>query len=309
VTVAFNGEHELPRQLDALRRQSHPICEIIVVDNASSDGTLPMLRARYPYVTVLNLTTNEGVGGGYAAGLAYAAIQKKYDWIWLLDQDSIPREDALERLLQGLNFVDVDRESIGILASLPIHPGTNTLYPGSVWLNGWHRKAPDPSALPISFVDAVISSGSLVRRQAVEQAGLPRADFFMDFVDLEHCLRLRRHGYKIAVVRDSVLNHAIGSPRHIHLPLGTRAWRDHIPWREYYKARNEVFTIWNYYPGWRSKYSVVHRLSKHAIGILLFGKAKRACLKMMYLGVMDGRAGRLGIRTFAQPDTTASTPR
>jgi GT2 family glycosyltransferase len=296
VTIAFNGADVLSTQLDALRRQSHPVDEVIVVDNASSDGTLPMLRARYPDVTILNLSTNAGVGGGYAEGLSYAAIHKKYDWIWLLDQDSVPRCDALERLLQSLDMVDSNRENIGILASLPILPETKTVYPGSVWLNGSHRKAPDPGLSPISFVDAVISSGSLVRREAIEKAGLPRADFFMDFVDLEHCLRLRRHGYKIAVVRDSVLDHAIGSPRHISLPLGTRAWRDHVPWREYYKARNEVFTIWNYYPGWRSRLSVVRRLSKHAIGVLLFGKAKRECLRMMYLGVEDGRSGKLGIR-------------
>jgi GT2 family glycosyltransferase len=296
VTIAFNGERVLPRQLRALRRQSHPIDEIVVVDNASSDNTLGVLSTDYPEVTVLRLATNAGVGGGYAAGLSYAAIQKKHDWVWLLDQDSVPREDALERLLQGLDLVDAARESIGILASVPVHPETRTVYPGSIWRNGWHRRAPDPSQHPASLVDAVISSGSLVRREAIEQAGLPRADFFMDFVDVEYCLRLGQHGFKIAVIRDSVLDHAIGNPRMVPLLVGSRAWRDHLPWREYYKTRNEVFTIWNYFSEWRPRFSAVHRLLKHALGILLFGRQKGACLRMMYLGVVDGRSGRLGIR-------------
>jgi GT2 family glycosyltransferase len=295
VTISFNGKDVLPTQFDALRRQSHPIAEIVVVDNASSDGTVSMIRTRYPEITILSLSMNTGVGGGYATGLLYTAIQKKYDWVWLLDQDSVPHEDALERLLEGLNFVATERENVGILASLAVHPETKTVYPGLVWRNGW-RRAPDPTCFPSLFVDAVISSGSLVRREAVAQAGLPRADFFMDFVDLEHCLRVRRHGYKIVMVRDSVLDHVIGRPRNIRLLLGTRKWRDHVPWREYYKARNEVFTIWNYYPGWRPKYSVIHRLLMHAVGIILFGNAKRACLRMMYLGIVDGMSGKLGIR-------------
>ncbi len=254
-----------------------------------------MLRDLYPQVTVLRLGKNTGVGGGYADGLSYAALQKKYDWIWLLDQDSVPREDALERLLQGLDLAAIRDESIGILASLPVHPETKKVYSGLLWRNGW-RRAPDPTQQPVSFVDAVISSGSLIRREAIEMAGLPRADFFMDFVDFEHCLRLRRHGYKIAMIRDSVLDHAIGTPRRVPFFLGSWAWLDHVPWREYYKTRNEVFTIWTYYPGVVSKYSVIRRLARHALGILFFGKSKGRCLKMMYLGTVDGRAGRLGIR-------------
>jgi len=82
------------------------------------------------------------------------------------------------------------------------------------------------------------------------------------------------------------------------MPGITRVWADHVPWREYYKARNEVFTTWNLYPNWQSKLSVVRRFTRHALGILLFGKEKLACLKMMYLGIVDGRAGRLGIRNF-----------
>lgn len=152
------------------------------------------------------------------------------------------------------------------------------------------------------FVDGVISSGSLIRRKAIEKAGPPRADFFIDYIDLEHCLRLRRCGYKIAIVRRSILEHALGDPKLVRMPGFTRVWADHVPWREYYKARNEVFTIWSLYPGWRSKLSVVRRFTRHALGILLFGREKRACLKMMYLGIIDARAGRLGIRNFDDPD-------
>ena len=75
VTVAYNAERILSRQMDALRRQSRPLDEIIVVDNGSTDGTEAMLIKRYPDVTVLRMKQNLGAAGGWAAGLEYAVLK------------------------------------------------------------------------------------------------------------------------------------------------------------------------------------------------------------------------------------------
>lgn len=309
VTVAFNGESLLRRHLDSLLQQSRPLNEIIVVNNASSDGTLRLLREHYPQVTVLDLPTNSGVGGGYASGLDYAAKTGRHDWVWLFDQDSAPKKDGLERLLGGLERLGSDGGRVAILAPLCVHQKTKLSYPGLLWRNGWQKARLDGADNGISFVDAVISSGTLIRTQALKEAGLPRADFFIDYVDFEHCLRLRRHAYEIAVVHDSLLEHEMGDPREVDIAGFSRVWADHAPWREYYLARNEIFTIWTYFPHWRAKLSVARRLFRHGLGAALFGKQKLACLKMMCLGISDGRAGRLGIRFLEQPELPRSTPR
>jgi rhamnosyltransferase len=147
-------------------------------------------------------------------------------------------------------------------------------------------------------VDSVISSGTLVRREAVEKAGVPREDLFMDFVDHEYCLRLRRAGYQIAIISASQLEHEIGSMQQNTFLGIHHAWSRHAPWREYYMARNEVFTIWKYFPNWRSKWFTARRLMRHAVAILLFGKQRVSCLRMMWEGYRDGLAQRLGIRSF-----------
>jgi GT2 family glycosyltransferase len=299
ITVATNAAHLLPRQLDALRRQVRKIDEIVVVDNASTDDTLRLLATEYPEVTVLSLPENGGVGGAFAAGLAYTTA--KHNWNWLLDDDSVPLSDGLEQLLGGLQSLE-GTENIAILAPMGVHEETQCVYPGYLWRHGLRRSGMETAKEGVSFVDIVISSGTLVRTEAIERVGLPRADFFMDFVDIELCLRLRRHGYRIAVVSSCRLDHAIGTPRRINLFGFRRAWSDHVPWREYYITRNEIFTIWAYYPDWRTKSSILRRLMRHATGITLFGKQKRRCLKMMYRGFLDGRAGRLGIRVL--PDET-----
>ncbi len=296
VTVAYNGAQVLPRHLDALMRQTQTIDEIVVVNNASTDDTLNLLAARYPEITVLNLPENGGVGGGLAAGLAYTALTKKYDWVWLFDQDSIPTSNGLELLLSGLVHLDGKGDRAAILAPVCVNPETRMTCPGLSWRSGRLLPTPADPNQPITLVDLVISSGSLIRREAVEAVGLPRADFFMDFVDYEHCLRLRRHGFEIAVVRDSLLHHVLGEPSTFNILGRTKYWTDHVPWREYYMTRNEIFTIWQYYPKWRAKGFVLYRLARHALDVLLFGKRKLACFGMMFRGFRDGRAGKLGVR-------------
>ena len=299
VTVAYNGVRVLPRHLDGLEKQSRQLDEIIVVNNASTDMTSELLKARYPKITVLNQPENGGVGGGFAVGLAYAAIQKQYDWIWLFDQDSVPKADALEVLLSALQPLE-NAASTAILAPVGVNEESDLAYSGHVWRNGLRPVTGKAAEQEICFVDAVISSGTLIRREAVERVGLPRADFFMDFVDYEYCLRLRHQGYTIAVVSASHLDHAIGDPLRVTAFGLQKVWTYHPPWREYYMTRNQIFTVWNYYPDWKAKSATMLQLLRHLIALLLFGKRKLACLKMIFRGVSDGLSGRLGIRPFGR---------
>ncbi len=296
VTVVYNGADVLRRHLESLKGQSRQLDEIVVVNNASTDGTRDLLANEYPEVTVINLPTNGGVGGGLAAGLSYAALQQRHDWIWLFDQDSVPGTACLERLLSGFQQIDGKDQPIGILAPICANRETGMTYPGLSWHGRHFAPARVASDRPVTFVDMVITSGSLMRLEAVEAAGLPRADFFMDFVDYEHCLRLRRHRFQVAVVRDSILDHSIGAPTTFRILGRTKSWADHVPWREYYMARNETFTMWKYSSALATKSFVMYRLAQHALGILFFGKQKWSCLRMMWRGFLDGRAGRLGLR-------------
>jgi len=296
VTVVYNGEHVIPHHLNAILAQSHRVDEIIIVNNASTDPTSSMLARLYPQATVLTLPRNEGVGGGYAAGLRYA-IERGHDWVWQFDQDSIPATDALATLLDGLERYSATNDGVAIVAPKCINLATGREYPGLRWQNRW-KTVGFENPIGVEFVDAVISSGSLLRCKAIEQVGMPRADYFIDYIDMEYCLRLRRSGYKIAVIRHSILEHAVGEPRVFNIAGYKQHWADHVPWREYYKTRNEIFTVWQFQPQWAAKYSAVRRLTRHALGILLFGREKIACLRMMCLGARDGLAGRLGIRPF-----------
>jgi len=296
VTVTYNGARVIERHLEALKRQSYKVDEIIVVNNASTDGLPQLLATKFPEITVVNLPENRGVGGALSAGIEYAAGTKKYDWVWLFDDDSIPGDDTLELLLAGLHQFNGDAGRLATLAPVCQDEATKMSFPGLMWQRGRIVKAPIKSDQSVTLVDLVVSSGTLIRREAIEAVGLPRADFFMDFVDFEHCLRLRQHGFRIGMVRDSHLNHAVGEPTTFKILGRTIHWTDHAPWRRYYITRNEVFTIWRHYGSWRARAFFFGRFAWITLCLFLFGKQKLACFRMMYRGFLDGRSGRLGMR-------------
>jgi rhamnopyranosyl-N-acetylglucosaminyl-diphospho-decaprenol beta-1,3/1,4-galactofuranosyltransferase len=295
VTVAYNAAGLLPRQLEALLRQTHPLQEIIVVDNASTDGTVEMLSPQFPLVTVLRMKENVGMGGGLAAGMAYASLKKGHDWVWTFDHDSVPNDDALQTLLDGAESLG-DIQELGIMAALPVHQGTGDCYHPLFWNDGFVKPSEEQRRQPIWFADLVISSGCLVRREVVQKVGLPRADFFIDFVDFEYCLRARAQGYKVAIVPGAKFDHEIGHTREVWLPGRSRLWWTQAPFREYYLTRNLAYIAWWLYPNQRTKAFAIRYLARRAGGVLLFSSNKLACLRKMAQGLWDGRQASLGIR-------------
>jgi rhamnopyranosyl-N-acetylglucosaminyl-diphospho-decaprenol beta-1,3/1,4-galactofuranosyltransferase len=307
LTTAYNAAHLLPRQLDALLAQSRALQEIVVVDNGSTDGTSDLLASLYPQVKVLKMLANAGAAGAWAAGLEYAALQRRHDWVWAFDDDSVPDTDALDRMLatakllppstpgEGANGDGLE-DRLGMLAMLPVHAGSRECYPPLLWQEGFRRPTSEEMRQPVWFADLAIASGLMVRRKLVEHIGLPRADFFMDFFDFEYCLRARARGYRIAVVTAAKLEHEIGAARRVRLGSFSALWPDHAPWREYYMSRNLTYAVWSLYPSARAKRFALRHLARHAGGVLLFGRNKLACLKKSCQGFADGRRARLGIR-------------
>jgi GT2 family glycosyltransferase len=297
VTTAFNARQFLPHQMDALKRQTRPLQEMVVVDNGSTDGTSEMLGERYPEVTVLRMPKNLGAAGAWAAGLEYAALKKRHDWICTFDDDSIPGESVLQSLIDVVESRRSEEgEPIGMVSTLPVHVETGTCYPPLLWREGFVKPSAELLRQPVWFADLAFASGCMVRREVVEQIGLPRSDFFMDFFDFEYCLRARSHGYKIAVATQVQLAHEVGHARQVRLPGYSRLWPNHAPWREYYITRNMAYAAWWLYPTAKTKRFTLRHLARHACGSLLFGSNKFACIKKMAQGFWDGRRAQLGIR-------------
>ena len=199
VVVTFNRKQLLSECLDALLQQSVPLDAIYIVDNGSTDGTKDFLEEQgylgQPSIRYLALTHNTGGAGGFHAGMA-AALQDGHHWVWVMDDDTEPYLDALEKMHVWKQYPEVvaianrkvDRQGI------QTRDGLRLLSKGS--------SASKPYTL-IRFSSFV---GLLIRVSTMKMIGLPRPEFFIHNDDTEYCLRLRSIG-DIAFANDSVVAH------------------------------------------------------------------------------------------------------
>jgi rhamnopyranosyl-N-acetylglucosaminyl-diphospho-decaprenol beta-1,3/1,4-galactofuranosyltransferase len=191
VIVTYNRRELLLEALAAVRSQSREPEQVIVVDNASTDGTAAAVRRGHPSVRLAELTRNTGGAGGFAAGAALA-LAAGADLIWFMDDDTVPEPDALLELL-----------------------GARSRYPGPppalvasrvVWTDGRAHPMNTPRVKPLATkpeLRAAATAGCLPIRSAsfvsvlvdaglCRQRGLPQADYFLWNDDFEFTTRLLR---------------------------------------------------------------------------------------------------------------------
>lgn len=207
--IAYNDADVIDRSLAALRAQTHPLTEILLVDNCSTDGTLD--RAIPPDVTVVRHPQNVGPGGA-ARTAAQHALDGGFDWVWTLDADSAPRRDALETLIAFYRGMSQElQQEIGWIGSLPVSAQDGEPLHGWNFTPGSHEQAGPPLEGELAYECELNRwSGILFRVAVVKEVGLPNEYFYgWDMSDFEYCYRIKRAGYRAFVHTGSVLDHDI----------------------------------------------------------------------------------------------------
>jgi GT2 family glycosyltransferase len=193
VVVTWNRRELLAESVAALRAQTHPPVAIVVVDNASTDGT-DVALASESGLDVVRLEKNTGGAGGFAVGIEQALTHEP-DLVWLLDDDTIPTPDAARELVgPWRTYAGPGGHRPAVLASKVVwtdgrdHPmNTPRRKPGAGQAES--ARAEQVGAVPIrsaSFV-SIMCDAALVRER-----GLPLADYFLWNDDFEYSTRLIR---------------------------------------------------------------------------------------------------------------------
>ncbi|HET7247578.1 MAG TPA: glycosyltransferase, partial [Streptosporangiaceae bacterium] len=183
----------LLESLAAVLAQTRAPDKVIVVDNASEDGTAAAVRDQFPSVHLAGLRRNSGGAGGFAGGMALA-LADGADLIWLMDDDTVPEPGALSALLNARDRMAAQERLPALVASQVLwtdgreHP-MNTPRRKPFAARAERLAAAAVGCVPIrsaSFVSILVDAAECRRR------GLPRADYFLWNDDFEFTTRLLR---------------------------------------------------------------------------------------------------------------------
>src|SRR5690606_4998983 len=120
VVVTYNRAELLQACLDGLAAQTRPVDAVVVIDNASSDGSGDVARAHPVGAEVHTLGVNVGGAGGFAAGMALALTGLDPDWLWLMDDDTVPTPSALAEAEHAVARAPGARDRLVLLSSTAV---------------------------------------------------------------------------------------------------------------------------------------------------------------------------------------------
>lgn len=278
VVVAYYPDREFADRVCVILPQ---VDAMIVVDNTpATAGPSPLAAFQQEdgKLRVLRNGENRGLGFALNQGLDHA-LQSGCDWLLTLDQDTRCYSDTVRTLL-----------NVGA-ACVP-----SPAVIGGNYFDPRNRKARVSTAFAGEFIEqkTVITSGSLVDVRLAHDIGGFRADYFVDQLDHEFCLRVRARGGRVVISRKPAMVHSVGESGGVWLPLLGRL-PNHTPLRKYYVARNSFVTIaayWRTEPDW-----CLRRVVRLVGGLILMATLERqrlANVRAFAAGMADALAGRMG---------------
>lgn len=292
--VTYQREDHLEASLRALLEQTRVPDRILVVDNAASAQTEAVVhRLEHPALRYHAAPENLGSAGGTELGqrLLY---DEGCGRIYFGDDDNPPRtRDTVERLCRLLD--DGAPAARGAQVG-----GVGALGSRWNWDTGRLERLPDETLEPVLEVDFIGGNHTLIMtRSVMDRVGFYNGELFFGYPDLEYCLRIRRHGYRLLVEGDLMRHHRRETGR-----LGLQVRRTPLPrrprsaiWRSYYTTRNYVHMM-------RTTFGRGDLARREALRAL--GRSAAAWLRgpgygldftlLQLRAVADGYAGRLGRR-------------
>lgn len=221
IVLNWNGESDTAACLDSFLAQRDVRVEILLVDNASTDGSGERLRERYPMVSYLQTGVNLGYSGGNNRGIEWA-LSRGADWVLVVNNDTIADPHCVRSLLSA----SASDQRLAAVAPLIARYDD----PTRVWFAGGHFdriRAVGVHQHMNAPVAALGASGTtrgaphwrtstfltgcclLLRPAALREVGLFREDFFAYGEDLELSLRLRAKGWQVGWVPAALIAHRV----------------------------------------------------------------------------------------------------
>lgn len=283
VVVLYKPDKKVRKNIDSYLDE---LDMLYVVDNSPEPNDN---AKQYKDKKIKYISNHENKGIAYALNVgAKEAIKEKAEWLLTMDQDSSFKKDSLNKMIMFLKEIksnkffaetlSVTYEKLGILSTLQ-----------RTELNKNNEEK------GISYPLVVMTSGNLINLKVYKEVGGYKDWLFIDAVDFDYCLNVRKHRYEIVQMSTAELIHNLGNVEK-HVLLGkTMFATNHSANRRYYITRNRHY-LYDLYHDVFPEYCKleVGRTKKELIKILLFEDSKIAKIKAIYKGYRDYKKGKVG---------------
>ncbi len=284
--VSFHPDCNLVSRIAQLSPQ---VDRVLVVDNTpgSSDFSTALESIEAKDFTLIANRSNLGQASALNIGVKQI-IEWGYDWILLLDQDSLVSADFMESMSAAYQNCNPSDDVVSICPLLVNYDGRSEPSPAT-------QKAWSFSGKPITgdseLVKIAITSGNLLRSDIFARVGFFDDGFFINYVDIEFCLRLSKFKYRILQSNNTILYHNIGNTKKHILPgIKPISSNNDSSIRNYYFYRNGIITYKRYLftdSAWIANDLIRGFLFRFA-KIILFEKSKLAKTIEMFKGLLHG---------------------
>jgi GT2 family glycosyltransferase len=287
LTVNTNGAALIGEFGESLAKVTYPRYRLIVVDNASTDGSLEILKRSQRDALVLQNETNLGFTGACNRGLTYC-LEQPFDYVLLLNNDLVMEPDFLDQLVASAD----ERTMTAPKTYLYHSPGCLDDSVGDFdWTRGvWKQrilgKPPTPDFDRPRPIENANLSCLLVPSGLLRDVGLLDDNFFIYYDDTDFVRRARSKGYRLWFVPDAVIYHAKGGTiGGAQMPFGLYYLTRNRPYliRKHVHSPLRLAAFWGYF------------LSSRFILLVRFlAQGRRDLARAMLLGLMDYWRGRMG---------------
>jgi len=224
LVLNWNGWRDTIECLESLLKLEYPNYQIVIIDNGSTDESVSQLslwKERHPEVVLLETGNNLGYAGGNNFGLRYVLEKGDFDYVWILNNDTVVETKALFYLVQRMQ----EEPKAGICGSAVLHYERRDV----IWALGgiydkWFAQAfhlmgdqkYDPDYLEKNLtkiekkMSYVVGASVLVSRKFLEEVGLMAEDYFLFFEEIDWATRARRK-FSLILAPRSVVYHKGGA--------------------------------------------------------------------------------------------------
>lgn len=208
IIVTWNGEKYLNECISSLLEQSYTHFEIIMVDNASTDGSVELVKENFPNVQIIENDENKGFSGGTNAGIDVA----KGELLALFNQDAVAKNDWLVKLIEK---IESSKNIAAVAGKVYFYHDT---YGKNAVASTWSKIDPYTGCAynftedeTSSKVDYLTGCAMLVKKEIVDEIGLLDTGYFMYFDETDWCARMIRAGYDLVYVPSAIVKHVVSA--------------------------------------------------------------------------------------------------